>query len=50
MLRLIVTKDLKLSSSLPITSCLPISIKTGTIYAIDADGYLLHQQWLSLLI
>lgn len=40
MLKLIVTRDVRLRLTLSIASCLSILIKAGTIYTIDAEGYL----------
>lgn len=40
MLKLIVTKDVRIRLSLTLASCLSISIKSGTIYDIDNEGYL----------
>jgi len=40
MLKLVVTKDVRIRLSLTLASCLSISIKSGTIYDIDDEGYL----------
>lgn len=40
MLKLVVTKDVRIRLSLTMASCLSVSIKSGTIYSIDDEGYL----------
>lgn len=40
MLKLIVTKDIRVRLSLTIASCISVSIRSGTTFPVDSEGYI----------